>query len=127
MAFEEILATFCYLPEYPTCPKAMGWCCVRSTVELTWPIEPFFQYGSPPWGGLWFLGDWIGRLTRVLSFSSDKGFGESRTIPKFCLGFPGAFHHTVLLYYGSQVRKVHSVTATYSIKDPFVCIVFAEK
>ena len=74
-----------------------------------------------------FLGGGIGRLTRVRPFSSDKGFGESRTIPKFCLGFPGALHRTVLLYYGCQVREVHYVTATYSIKDSFVRAVFAEK
>ena len=59
--------------------------------------------------------------------SSNKGFGDSRTIPKFCLGFLGAFHHTVLLYYGCQVRKVHYVTATYSIKESFVRAVSAEK
>ena len=127
MALEEILATFSYLPEYPTCPKAMGWCCIRRTVKLTWPIEPFFQYGSTPWGGLWFLGDWISRLMRVRPFSSDKGSGEGRTIPKFSLGFPGTFHRTVLLYYGCQVRKVYYVTATYSIKDPFVRAIFAKK
>ena len=97
---EDILAALGHLPEYPTRPKAMGWCCVRSTVEFTWPIEPFFQYGSLPWGLLWFLGNWIGRLTRVHPFSSDKGSGEGRTIPKFCLCLPGAFHRTILLYYG---------------------------
>ena len=120
MALEEILATFSYLPEYLTCPKAMSWYCIRSTVELTWPVEPFFQYRSPPWGGLQFLGDWIKRPTRVRPFSSDKGLGESGTIPKFCLGLRGTFHRTVL-------HKVYYVTVAYSIKESFVCAVFAEK
>ena len=43
------------------------------------------------------------------------------------MGFPGTFHRIVLLYYGCQVRKVHYVTATYSIKEPFVHAVSAEK
>ena len=64
---------------------------------------------------------------RVRPFSSDKGSGEGRTIPKFCLGLLGAFHRTVLLYYGCQVRKVYYVTATYSIKESFVHAVSAEK
>ena len=43
------------------------------------------------------------------------------------MGLPGTFHRTVLLYYGCQVRKVHYVTATYSIKESFVGAVSAEK
>ena len=100
MALEEILATFSYLPEYPTCPKTMGWCCIRRNVKLTWPIEPSFQYGSTPWGGFRLLWNMIGRPSGVRPFSSDKGSGEGHTIPKFRLGFPGAFHRTVLTYYG---------------------------
>ena len=57
MVLEEILATLSYLPEYPTCSKAMGRRSVRRAVKLTWPVEPSFQYGSTPWGGLWFLGN----------------------------------------------------------------------
>ena len=34
---------------------------------------------------------------------------------------------TVLSYYGCQVRKVHYVTATYSIKESFVHAVSTEK
>ena len=128
MVYKKILATFRYLPEYLTCSKAMRWRGIRRAVNFTRPIEPFFQYGSPPWGGFWFLGDWIGRLTRLRPFSSDKGLGESRTIPKFCLGFPGALHRTVLLYYGFSRRfPSHSTTATYGIEDSFVRAVFAEK
>ena len=99
MAYKKILATFCHLPEYPTCPNTMSWHCIRRTVELTWPVEPFLQYGSPPWGGPWFLRDWIGRLTRVRPFSSDKGLGEGSTIPKFCSGLPSTLHRIVLPYY----------------------------
>ena len=126
MALEEVLATLSYLPKYPTCPKAMGWCCIRRTVKLAWPIELSFQYGSTPWGGLWFLGDWIGRLTRVRPFSSDKGLGESSTIPKFCLGFPSALHRTVLPYYGRQVGEVCDFAVTYDISDSFVRAIVAE-
>ena len=57
MACEKVLATFCNLPEYPTCSKAMGWCSVRRAVKLTRPVEPSFQYGSTPWGGFGFLGN----------------------------------------------------------------------
>ena len=64
---------------------------------------------------------------RVRPFSSDKGSDEGRTVPKFCLGFPGTFHHTVLLYYGCQVCKLLYDTATYSIKESFVRAVSAEK
>ena len=127
MACKKILATFCNLPEYPTWSKAMSWCRVRSAVEFTWSIEPFFQHSSLPWGVLWSLGDRIGRLTGVRPFSSEKGLGESRTVPKFSLGFPGAFHRTVLLYYESQIREAYYVTAAYSIKESFVRAVFAEE
>ena len=127
MAYKKILATFCHLSEYPTCPKAMSWHCIRHTVELTWLVEPFFQYGPLPWGGLQFLGDWTGRLTRIRPFGSDKGLGESGTIPKFCLGLPSALHRTVLPYYGCQVREACYVAAAYSIAEPFVRVVFAEE
>ena len=105
----------------------MGWCRVRSVVEFTWPIEPFFQYGSPPRSMFQFLGYRIGRITRVCPFSSDKGLGESRTVPKFGLGFPGAFHRTVLLYYDCQIRDAYYVMAAYSIEESFVRAVLAEE
>ena len=57
---------------------------------------------------------------------SDGGFSESRRIPEFCLGFPGAFHRTVLLYYGRQVSKVCYVTATYGVEDSLVRAIFAK-
>ena len=37
--------------------KAIGRCSVRRAVKLTRPVEPSFQYGPTPWGGLWFLGN----------------------------------------------------------------------
>ena len=64
---------------------------------------------------------------RVHPFSSDGGFSESRRIPEFCLGFPGAFHRTVLLYYGRQVSEVCYVTATYGVKDSLVRAIFAKE
>ena len=80
-----------------------------------------------PWGGLWLLGDWIGRLMRVRPLSSDKGLGERSTIPKLCLGFPRALHRTVLPYYDCQVREACYVAAVYSIEESFARAVFAEE
>ena len=64
---------------------------------------------------------------RAHPFNSDGGFSESRRIPEFCLGFPGAFHRTVLLYYGRQVSKVCYVTATYGVEDSLVCAIVAKE
>ena len=64
---------------------------------------------------------------RVHPFSSDWGFCQSRIIPKFCLGFPGAFHRTVLPYYGRQVSEVCNVMATYGVEDSLVRAIVAEE
>ena len=64
---------------------------------------------------------------RVHLFSLDWGFCQSRIIPKFCLGFPGAFHRTVLPYYGRQVREVCYITATYGVEDSLVCAIVAKQ
>ena len=127
MVDEEILAALCYLPEYPTSSKAMCWYGVRCAVNFAWPIETSLQYGSTPYRGIWLLCNWVGRLTRVHPFSSDWGFCQSQGIPKFCLGFPGAFHHTVLPYYGRQVSEVCYVTATYGVEDSLVRAIIAKE
>ena len=62
---------------------------------------------------------------RVHPFSSGGGFDEGWGIPEFCLGFPGAFHRTVLLYYGRQVSEVCYVTATYGVAKERNCIFLA--
>ena len=95
---EEILTALGHLPEYPTCSKAMCWRGIRCAVNFAWRIEPSLQYSSTPCSRLLFLCNWIGSLTRVHPFSSDGGFSESQRIPEFCLGFPGAFHRTLLPY-----------------------------
>ena len=64
---------------------------------------------------------------RVQTFSSDVGFSESRRIPEFCLGFLGAFHRIVLLYYGRQVSEVCYVTATYGVEDSLVRAIAAKE
>ena len=64
---------------------------------------------------------------RVHPFSSDWGFCQSRIIPKFCLGFLGAFHRTVLPYYGRQVSKVCYVTETYGVEDSLVRAIVAKE
>ena len=64
---------------------------------------------------------------RVHPFTSDWVYIRSRIIPKFCLGFPGAFHRTVLPYYGRQVSEVCYVTATYGVEDSLVCAIVAKE
>ena len=60
-------------------------------------------------------------------FSSVEGFSESQRILEFCLGFPGAFHRTVLLYYGRQVSEVCYLTATYGVEVSLVRAIFAKE
>ena len=57
----------------------------------------------------------------------DGWFSESRRVLEFCLGFPGAFHRTVLPYYGRQVSEVCYVTTTYGVEDSLVCAIFAKE
>ena len=64
---------------------------------------------------------------RAHPFNLDEGFSKSRRIPEFCLGFPSAFHRTVLLYYGRQVGKVCYVTATYGVENSLVRAIFAKE
>ena len=64
---------------------------------------------------------------RVHPFSSDWGICQSRIIPKFCLGFPGAFHSTVLPYYDHQVNEVCYVTASYGVEDSLVRAIVAKE
>ena len=64
---------------------------------------------------------------RVHPFSLDWGFCQSRIIPKFCLSFPGAFHHTVLPYYGRQVSEVRYVMVTYGVEDSLVRAIVAKE
>ena len=64
---------------------------------------------------------------RVHPFSSDGGFSESQRIPEFCLGFPGAFHCTILSYYGCQVSEVFYVTMTYGVEDSLVRAIVAKE
>ena len=123
---EEILTALGHLREYPTCSKAVCWYGIRCTVNFAWPIKPSLQYSSIHCSGLLLLCNRVGRLTRVHPFSSDWWFCQSRIIPKFCLGFPGAFHRIVLLYYGRQVSEVCYVTATYGAEDSLVRAIFAK-
>ena len=52
---KDVLATFGYLSEYPTCSKAVGWYGIRCCVYLAWPIEPSVQNSSAPRDVLRFL------------------------------------------------------------------------
>ena len=46
---------------------------------------------------------------------------QGQIIPKFYFAFPGAFHRTVLSYYGHQVGKACNFAATYGVEDSLVC------
>ena len=59
--------------------------------------------------------------------SSDGITIQGRIIPKFYFGFPGAFHRTVLSYYGRQVGKACNFTATYGVEDSLVRAIIAEE
>ena len=48
------------------------------------------------------------------------GLLEGRGIPSCCLGFPSAFHCTLLLYYVCQIYKVHYAVAVEGIEDSLV-------
>ena len=63
----------------------------------------------------------------VHPFTSDWVYIRSRIIPKFRFGFPGAFHRTVLSYYGRQVSEACYLTAIYGVKDSLVRAIIAEK
>ena len=59
-------------------------------------------------------------------FTLDWGCVQGRIIPKFDFGFPGAFHLTVLSYYGRQVSEACNITATYGVEDFDVRAIIAE-
>ena len=62
----------------------------------------------------------------VHPFTLDWVYIRSRIIPKFRFGFPGAFHRTVLLYYGRQVSEACNITATYGVEDSLVRAIIAK-
>src|SRR4051812_21513786 len=59
-------------------------------------------------------------------FISDEVSIQSRIVPKFYFGFPGAFHRTILLYYGRQVSEACNITTTYGVEDSLVRAIIAE-
>ena len=59
-------------------------------------------------------------------FISDEVSIQGRIVPKFYFGFPGAFHRTVLSYYGRQVSEAFNITTTYGVEDSFVRAIIAE-
>ena len=60
-------------------------------------------------------------------FISDWGCIQGRIVPKFDFGFPGAFHRTVLSYYGCQVSEACNFTTTYDVEDSLVRAIIAEE
>ena len=59
-------------------------------------------------------------------FISDGVSIQGRVVPKFYFGFPGAFHCTVLLYYGRQVSEARNIATTYGVEDSLVRAIIAE-
>ena len=60
-------------------------------------------------------------------FISDWVCIQARIVPKFYFGFLGAFHRTVLSYYGCQVGEACNFMATYGVEDSDVRAVVAEE
>ena len=60
-------------------------------------------------------------------FISDWGCIQGRIVPKFYLGFPGAFHRTVLSYYVRQVSEACNIMATYGVEDSLVRAIIAKE
>ena len=60
-------------------------------------------------------------------FISDWGCIQGRIVPKFDFGSPGAFHLTVLSYYGRQVSEACNFMMTYVIGDSLVRAIVAKE
>ena len=60
-------------------------------------------------------------------FISDEVSIQGRIVPKFSFGFPGAFHRTVLLYYGRQVSEACKIMTTYGVEDSLVRAIIVEE
>ena len=61
------------------------------------------------------------------SFISDWGCIQGRIVPNIDFGFPGAFHLTVLSYYGREVSEACNFTPTYGVVDSLVRAIIAEE
>ena len=59
-------------------------------------------------------------------FVSDWGCIHGWIIPKTDFGFLGAFHLTVLPYYGRQISKACNFMTTYGVEDSLVRAIVAE-
>ena len=60
-------------------------------------------------------------------FISDEVSIQGRIVPEFSFGFPNAFCHTVLSYYGCQVGESCNFAATYGVEDSDVRVVVAKE
>ena len=58
---------------------------------------------------------------------SEWGCIQGWIVPKIDFSFPGAFHLTVLSYYGRQVSKACNFTTTYGVEDSLVRAIIAEE
>ena len=68
----------------------------------------------------------VGWPIRVHPFSPSGGLLKGRRIPSGCLGFLGAFHCAILMYYVCQICKVQYAVPIEGIKDPLVHTVVAK-
>ena len=60
-------------------------------------------------------------------FVLDRGCIQGRIVPKFYVGFLGAFHRTILSYYGRQVGEACNFTVTYGVEDSLVRAIIAQE
>ena len=125
---EETLAGFGHLPEYATCPKAMHWFAVRHHVNSAGFVKPFLEDSIMPSNGFYFLvrGMMTGCSTGVHPLCLSGGWLKGLRFPAGCLGFPGAFHCAVLLYYVCQIGKVRYTRAVEVIKDSLIHAIVAK-
>ena len=96
-------------------------------MNFTGSIEPSLQYGPIPYRGFLFFDVWLRCLAIMRPFVSDSCYIRGQIVPEFIFGFPNAFNHAVLLYYGCQVGESCNFAATYGVEDSDVRAVVKEE
>ena len=76
---------------------------------------------------LLFFGIEPGCLAMMHPFVSDWVCIQGRIVPKFYFAFPGAFHRTVLSYYGRQVSEACNFAMAYGVEDSLVRAIIAKE
>lgn len=85
-------------------------------MNFTGSVEPALQHGSIPYGGFLFFVVWPRFLEVMRPFILDRDCIQGQIVPEFCFGFPNAFCHTVLSYYGCQVSEACNFTRLMALR-----------